>query len=165
MVEVINILAIATDEVISGRMSESMSLIFTVLDSHLLERGLKQLVGNSDIEDSLEKLDKLTQEEARMAQAELLKVLDSVDQNVTVLDKIVKGADGSMKRIEGEVRNAHSDVQDVEIKVEGFEESVRAFQDDVKDVGSRVQIVGSDIKDISSEIRDIDDKVGKVKRS
>jgi hypothetical protein len=35
MVEVINILGIATKEVKSGRFSESMSLIFAILDSHL----------------------------------------------------------------------------------------------------------------------------------
>jgi hypothetical protein len=35
MVEVINILGIATKEVKSGRFSESMSLIFTMPDSHL----------------------------------------------------------------------------------------------------------------------------------
>jgi hypothetical protein len=35
MVVVINILAIATKEAKSGRLSESMSLIFTILDSHL----------------------------------------------------------------------------------------------------------------------------------
>ena len=34
MVEVINILAITTKEVKRGRLSESMSLIFTILDSH-----------------------------------------------------------------------------------------------------------------------------------
>jgi hypothetical protein len=34
MVEVINILAIATKEVKRGRLSELMSLIFTILDSH-----------------------------------------------------------------------------------------------------------------------------------
>ncbi len=34
------------------------------------EKYLKKLTGNRDIEDSLERLDRLTQEEARMASAE-----------------------------------------------------------------------------------------------
>ena len=34
---------------------------------------MKKLTGNSDIEDSLDRLDKLTQEEVRMADSELLK--------------------------------------------------------------------------------------------
>jgi hypothetical protein len=41
---------------------------------------------NSDIEDSLKKLDKLTQEEAWIAQAELAEVTHSVDKKVTDVD-------------------------------------------------------------------------------
>lgn len=36
-------------------------------------------MGNMEIEDALQELDKLTQEEARMASAELLKVTRGVD--------------------------------------------------------------------------------------
>ena len=38
MVEVINILAIATKKVKSGRLSESISRSFTILDSHLIQK-------------------------------------------------------------------------------------------------------------------------------
>ena len=47
--------------------------------------------GNRDIEDSLERLDKLTQEEARMAAAELLKMTHSVNDKVMGVDNRVKG--------------------------------------------------------------------------
>jgi len=46
---------------------------------------MKRLLGKSGIEDALRKLDKLTQEEARMATAEVLKVTQRVDEKVTVL--------------------------------------------------------------------------------
>jgi hypothetical protein len=55
---------------------------------------LKKLAGNRDIEDSLERLDKLTQEEARMASAELLKMTHSVDGKVMGVDDRVKGVRG-----------------------------------------------------------------------
>ncbi|KAF8487341.1 hypothetical protein DFH94DRAFT_23655 [Russula ochroleuca] len=58
IVEVLKILGIATKEVKRGR----------------LKKYLKKLTGNTDIEDGLARLDKLTQEEARMASAELLKM-------------------------------------------------------------------------------------------
>jgi len=47
---------------------------------------LKKLIGNTDVEDALRRLDKLTQEEARMAAAELLKITHSVDGRVQGLD-------------------------------------------------------------------------------
>jgi hypothetical protein len=37
-----------------------------------LEKFLKKLLGKSDVEDALKRLDKLTQEEAKMATAEVL---------------------------------------------------------------------------------------------
>jgi hypothetical protein len=45
------------------------------------------LIGNTDIEDSLEKLDKLTQEEARMASAEQLRIAHSVEERVIGVDR------------------------------------------------------------------------------
>jgi hypothetical protein len=46
---------------------------------------LKKLLGRNDVEDALKRLDKLTQEEARMAMAEMLKITRGVDGNVKVL--------------------------------------------------------------------------------
>ena len=47
-----------------------------------LERYLKKLLGKTDIEDALKKLDRLTQEEVRMATAQLLALTHGVDGNV-----------------------------------------------------------------------------------
>jgi methyl-accepting chemotaxis protein len=95
------------------------------------------LTGNTDIEDSLQRLDKLTQEEARMASAELLKATHSV---------------------EGKVQDVNSNVQDVGNKVQGVE-------DRVQDVGDKVQSVDDTVQVISSEVRCIDDKLDHVNRS
>jgi len=46
---------------------------------------VKKLLGKNGIEDSLKRLDTLTQEEARMAIAEILRVTHSVDDNVRVV--------------------------------------------------------------------------------
>ena len=46
---------------------------------------MKKLLGKNDIEDALKRLDTLTQEEARMAIAEVLKITQRVDNKVTML--------------------------------------------------------------------------------
>ncbi|KAF8265628.1 hypothetical protein EI94DRAFT_305312 [Lactarius quietus] len=69
MVEVLNIFAIATKEMKQGR----------------AKKYLKKLIGKKDIEDALNRLDKLTQEEARMAAAEVLRLTQIVDNNVTTV--------------------------------------------------------------------------------
>jgi hypothetical protein len=48
----------------------------------LSEKYLRKLIGRNDIEGALKRLDKLTQEEARMATAEVLKVTHSIDDKV-----------------------------------------------------------------------------------
>ncbi|KAH8988131.1 hypothetical protein EDB86DRAFT_2057744 [Lactarius hatsudake] len=67
MVEVLHILAISTKEIKLGR----------------TRRYLKKLVGRTDIEDALKRLDKLTQEEARMAAAQLLKITHNIENKIT----------------------------------------------------------------------------------
>ena len=47
-----------------------------------LERFLKKVAGRTDIEDALKRLDRLTQEEARMALAEVLKITHTVREVV-----------------------------------------------------------------------------------
>ena len=91
------------------------------------ERYFKKLAGNTDIEDSVEKLDKLTQEEARMASAELLKVTHGVD---------------------GKVEGIHGDMQDVQ-------DGVKDVGKKVQDVDGKVQGIGSDVKHIFSEVREV----------
>jgi len=54
---------------------------------------LKKLIGHTDIEDSLHQLDKLTQEEARMASAEQLRIAHSVEERVKGVDDRVQGVD------------------------------------------------------------------------
>jgi hypothetical protein len=80
---------------------------------------LTKLTGNRDIEDSLERLDKLTQEEARLASAELLKMTHSVEGKVM-------GVDDRVKSVEGRVRG---DVQDIRDKVKDVDDCVQSVGD------------------------------------
>jgi methyl-accepting chemotaxis protein len=102
------------------------------------------LAGNTDIEDSVQRLDKLTQEEARMASAELLKVTHGVD---------------------GKVDDVHGDVQDVGSKVQNVDGRVQDVQDDVQDVGNKVQDVDNRVQDIGSDVKNISNEVREVNRS
>ncbi len=94
MVEVLSILAIATKEI---NQSTTSALIRgdgpSFLAHSSLEAFLKKLVGRTDIEDALQRLDKLTQDEARMATAEGLRATYGIDNRIDVLgNKIIDGA-------------------------------------------------------------------------
>jgi hypothetical protein len=59
----------------------------------LLEKYLKKLIGKTGIEDALKRLDKLTNEEVRMATAQVLSATHSVDDRVASVDDKVKAVD------------------------------------------------------------------------
>ena len=117
MVEVLTILAIATKEVRRGRLSELMLRGLTIHDSCYLEKYIKKLTGNSEIEDSLDKLDKLTQDEVRMAAAELLKITHSVEENV-------QDVRDNVQDIDNKVQGIGSDVKDISIEVRGVDDKL-----------------------------------------
>jgi len=57
---------------------------------------MKKLIGRTEIEDALKRLDKLTHEEARMATAQVLKATHTVDASVrAVHDKLAEVMDGT----------------------------------------------------------------------
>ena len=85
MVEVLSVLAIVTVEIKQRRRSQFITSNFWVLTHVSLEKFLKKLLGRNDVEDALKRLDKLTQEEAKMATAEVLKSTRNVDDNVKIL--------------------------------------------------------------------------------
>jgi hypothetical protein len=67
---------------------------------------MKKLTGNNDIEDALKRLDRLTQEEARMASAQLLKITNAIDgqvgeiaDHVLVVDDRVKAVDDRLAAV------------------------------------------------------------------
>ena len=73
------------------------------------ERFLKRLAGKTDIEDALKRLDKLTNEEARMATAQVLKATLNIDDGVKGVDDRVAAVegvvsvDGRVKAVDGKV--------------------------------------------------------------
>ncbi|KAH8977721.1 hypothetical protein EDB92DRAFT_2108475 [Lactarius akahatsu] len=73
MVEVISILGMVTKEIRQGRTM----------------RYLKKLIGRKDVEDALQRLDQLTQEEARMASVEALTITRGIDERVRSVENKV----------------------------------------------------------------------------
>ena len=68
------------------------------------EKYLKKLMGKNDVEEALKKLDRLTQEEARMAAAQLLKATNTIDSNVRGIADNVLVVDDRMKHVDDRVR-------------------------------------------------------------
>ncbi len=93
MMEVLTVFGIATKEIKQGRGSEFLSRCISNSTELLPERLLKKLAGRTDIEDALERLDRLTQEEAQMVLAEVLTITH------TVRELVIDGMQGVINRL------------------------------------------------------------------
>ena len=88
----------------------------------------------TDLEDALKKLDRLTREEARMANLEVLRITKCI----------------------------HDDVKVVDGKVEEVGDKVEGVGDKVEEVGDKVDDVGEKVEDVADQVKCVDDKVKAV---
>ena len=91
-----------------------------------LERFFKKLMGRSDIDDALRRLDVLIQEEHRMAAAQGLRATHRVDELVIEIQHDVQGVD---ERVRG-----------VDERTQGVDERMQGVDDRVKDGGDKIDV-------------------------
>ena len=82
---------------------------------------MRRLLGRSDVEDALKKLDELTDEEARMAVAQNLKATHNVDQRV-------RGVANTVVAVGDRVAD----------RVAAVDDTVKTVGDTVKNIGDKV---------------------------
>jgi hypothetical protein len=75
-----------------------------------LKKVIKKLTGNNEIEDALKRLDRLTQEEARMVSAQLLKVTNTIDNRVEEIADDMLGVDNRVAGIGDHVQGVDDKV-------------------------------------------------------
>jgi len=105
------------------------------------EKFAKKLIGRTEMEDALKRLDKLTQEEARMATAQNLKVTHSVDKGVREVVDTVVAIDDRVARVDDRVVAVNDRVSSVDNTVKGVD-------DRVKDVDDRVKVVDDKVAEV-----------------
>jgi hypothetical protein len=88
--------------------------------NYRIEKFLRKVAGMADLEEALKKLDRLTQEEARMAHVEVLRITHNIREEVKIVD-------GKVERVDD--------------KVDGVCDKVLDVGDKVLDVGDKVQCV------------------------
>jgi hypothetical protein len=86
MVELLSILAQAKKQIKNGRLSKRFLPGTSVSVSDIVaEQFAKKLLGDSEIENILRRLDRLTQDEARMMEAHILEVVHGLMNNMKVV--------------------------------------------------------------------------------
>ena len=85
MAELLSVLALATKQINQGRFSKSRMPYTFFRAQCVVEKFTKKLLGESDVEAVLQRLDRLTQDEARMTVAQTLGVVHGLMNNMKVV--------------------------------------------------------------------------------
>ena len=117
VVEVLSILGIATKEIKQGRISKYLLYNTPSLTKRPSEKYAKKLIGRSDIEDALKRLDKLTHEEAWMGIAQNLKATHTVGESVRGIEDKVGAVDNRIIGVEDRVASVDDRVRVVDDRV------------------------------------------------
>jgi hypothetical protein len=73
----------------------------------------KKLIGNTDMEDALRRLDKLTQEEARMATAEVLRTTHAIDRSLRGVREQVLTVDNRVASVSDRMASVDDKVAEI----------------------------------------------------
>jgi hypothetical protein len=85
MAELLSVLALATKQINQGRFSKCIGTCILPVAECVIEKFTKKSLGESEVEAVLMRLDRLTQEEARMTVAQTLGVVHGLVGNVRVV--------------------------------------------------------------------------------
>ena len=77
------------------------------------EKIAKKLIGRTEIEDAIKRLDKLTQDEVRMATAQNLKVTHTVDKGVKEVMDTVVAMDDKVVSVDNKVTEVIAGTQNI----------------------------------------------------
>jgi prophage DNA circulation protein len=128
---------------------------YVPLTEQCSEKYGKRLIGRTDLEDALKRLDKLTQEEARMATAEVLRTTRAIEEGVTGVGEQVLVVDD---RVAG-----------VDDRVAGVDNRVAGVDDKVTEVIKGARIIFSRAQELlnldRSDMKQTANDVNQVKRS
>jgi hypothetical protein len=90
MAQVLSILALSTKLITERRMSEFVYNLCSSLADYNSETFLKRVMGRTDVEDALLRLNTLTKEESLMAVVKILEVADRVEGDVKEIKVLVE---------------------------------------------------------------------------
>ena len=148
--------------------------VITFIAKLLAEKFLRKLAGMADLEDSLKKLDRLTQEEARMANAEVLRITQSIRDGVEVVDGKVEEVGDKVEGVGDKVEEVGDKVGDVGDKVQYIDDKVQVVIDGTQGLSSQLlnpftsilsdgkhaaREIGAKIEDVGDEVQCVHKKV------
>jgi len=85
LLELLSVLSLATKQIKKGRLSKRFVIHKPPVVQYVIEKFTKKLLGESEVEAVLQRLDRLTRDEARITVAQTLNVVHGLVNNTRVV--------------------------------------------------------------------------------
>ena len=85
IVKLLSVLSLATKQIRQGRLSKPIIMYHLLVSEFAIEKFAKKLFGESEVEAVLLRLDRLTQDEARITVAQTLSVVHGLVNNTKIV--------------------------------------------------------------------------------
>jgi archaellum component FlaC len=112
------------------------------------EKFAKKLMGRTEMEDALKRLDKLTQEEAWMSGAQNLTAMHIVDERVKGIVNTVDSIDNKVVEVDDRVVGVSDQVTGVSDQMAGVDGRVTSVNERVVTIDSRMKGIAGDVDEI-----------------
>jgi archaellum component FlaC len=119
----------------------------------------KKLIGRTDMDDALKRLDKLTQEEARMAVAQNLKATHAVDERVA---NMAVAIDDRVTSVDNRVAHVDDKVASIDDKMTSVDDKVTSVDDKVAGIDNTLKGIDARVVSVDDKVVVVDDKVAEV---
>ncbi|KAI0291192.1 hypothetical protein B0F90DRAFT_402769 [Multifurca ochricompacta] len=118
-----------------------------------IKKYLKRLVGRTDVEDALQRLDMLTQEETRIAVARNLEVTHEVDGNVKAIKETTREVDGNVKVIREVMQGVSSNTKVMKEVAYEMDGKVKAMNEVTQNVDRKAEVIKEVVQDVCKDTR------------
>jgi hypothetical protein len=103
------------------------------------------LIGNTDVKDALQRLNNLTEEEDRIASAELWRTTHGLGEGVQAVERGMEDIVVEVQYVHDRVESVDEGVQDVLYTVQGLNVELRGVGHGVQDIDHNVQSVRDEV--------------------
>jgi methyl-accepting chemotaxis protein len=139
MAEILRILALSTKVMKERQISEFIRPLHTTLADHDTEKFMKRLVGRTDVDDALQRLNLLTLEENLMTTAASFQAIHEVRETVTEIREVVQDVSKNTSATRETALHINRNVLDIRGVAYDTAKGVSGVRNDVRIVNDNVQ--------------------------
>jgi hypothetical protein len=163
LAQVLSVLALSTKEMKDRRISMLIySKNFSLSDDNT-EKFMKRLIGKTEVEDGLQRLDMLTKEENLMAAACTLEVAGEIRRDVDLIKDDTRDIKEDTRDIKHDACDIKDDTRNIKDDTRDIKDSTRDIKDDTHDIKEDTRDIKNDTRDIKNDTRDIKDDTRNIK--